>query len=217
MTFDDRQRERDEMVESQLAAPTDRRPPVLDAAVLQAMRRVPRHRFVPDELQELAYDDVPLAIGKGQTISQPYMVAKMTELLEVERGARVLEVGTGSGYQAALLATMGADVVTIETHAELADRAMRTLRELGLEVDLRVGDGHAGAPDRAPFDAIVVTAAPDRVPSALTQQLAERGRLVVPIGRADHQELVRVTRHGDGLREERLFEVRFVPMTGEPR
>ena len=221
MTPHERQRERDEMVESQLAAPPDPREPVLDARVLQAMRRVPRHRFVPPELQELAYADQPLAIGAEQTISQPYMVAKMTELLELERAPpdrapRVLEVGTGSGYQTAVLAELGASVVTLEKDPALAEAAAARLAGLGYAVDARRGDGYRGAPDAAPFDAILVTAAPDHVPAPLLGQLAEGGRLVLPVGRVGGpQELRRIVMSGGRPREDRLFEVRFVPMTGE--
>jgi protein-L-isoaspartate(D-aspartate) O-methyltransferase len=217
----ERQAERDEMVESQLAAPLDPREPVLDPRVLQAMRRVPRHRFVPSELQDLAYSDQPLSIGSEQTISQPYMVAKMTELLELpapreDRRPRVLEVGTGSGYQAAVLAELGAEVITIEKDPGLAASAAARLKELELPVEARVGDGYRGAPDRAPFDAILVTAAPDHVPAPLLEQLAEGGRLVLPVGRpGGPQELRRIVRRGGQTYEDRLFEVRFVPMTGE--
>jgi protein-L-isoaspartate(D-aspartate) O-methyltransferase len=211
-----RQDERDRMVEDQLAAPTDRREPVLDPRVLQAMRRVPRHLFVPAELAADAYDDTPLSIGRGQTISQPYVVAKMTELLEIEPGARVLEVGTGSGYQTAVLAELGAAVVTIERDAELADAARRRLEPWRGRVEILVGDGNAGAPDRAPFDAILVTAAPERIPEALEAQLADGGRLVVPVGPPDgDQQLQRIVRSGSRRIAQRLFAVRFVPMVGD--
>jgi protein-L-isoaspartate(D-aspartate) O-methyltransferase len=213
---DERQAERDRMIEEQLAAPSDRRSPVIDPRVLQAMRRVPRHRFVPDELAPLAYDDSPLSIGRDQTISQPYMVGKMSELLEIDPGAKVLEVGTGSGYQAAVLAAMGTRVVSVERDPSLAEEAKRRLEALGFDVIVRCADGYRGAPEEAPFDAIVVAAAPDHVPKPLLQQLADGGRMIVPIGRSDgEQELRRIVRSGDRMQETRLFPVRFVPMTGE--
>ena len=218
--FEERQRERDEMVETQLAAPPDPRTPVFDSRVLQAMRRVPRHVFVPPDLAAEAYGDQPLAIGGEQTISQPYMVAKMTELLELEPAApgselRVLEIGTGSGYQAAVIAELGAKLVTIERDPALAATAAERLAWLGYQVELRTGDGYRGAPDRAPFDAIVVTAAPDHVPAPLIDQLAEGGRLVIPIGKGGSQQLLRLVKRGGRVIQEKLFEVRFVPMTGE--
>ncbi|MBE7449419.1 MAG: protein-L-isoaspartate(D-aspartate) O-methyltransferase [Kofleriaceae bacterium] len=204
--------ERRRMVEAQLAARG-----VRDPAVLAAMTAVPRHRFVPDDVLPYAYDDTPLSIASGQTISQPYIVAAMTELARVRPGSRVLEVGTGSGYQCAVLAAMGAEVWSIEIHPELTAAAARVLRELGVgedRVHLRVGDGWAGWPEAAPFDAIVVTAAPPLVPPALLAQLAVGGRLVIPVG-VDDQELLLVTRDGPArYREETVFPVRFVPMTG---
>jgi protein-L-isoaspartate(D-aspartate) O-methyltransferase len=216
---DERQVERDQMVEEQIAAPTDKRIPVVDARVLQALRRVARHRFVPAEVADHAYDDSPLAIGGGQTISQPYMVAKMTELLELEPGEKVLEVGTGSGYQAAILVAIGARVVSIERDPQLARVAEARLEELGFagpNLKLVGGDGYRGLPSEAPFDAIVVAAAPDHLPKPLQEQLAEGGRMVVPIGLPDRdQSLLRIVRRGDRFHEERLFTVRFVPMTGE--
>jgi len=218
----DRQADRDLMCEEQLAAPSDRRVPVFDARVLQAMRRVPRERFVDPELAEHAYDDAPLAIGREQTISQPYMVGKMTELLELDLpepgapGPAVLEIGTGSGYQAAVLAALGARVFSIEKDAELARTAARRLAELGYAVEVRCADGYGGWPEQAPFEAILVAAAPDHVPLELERQLAEGGRLVVPVGPRDgEQELLQIRRRGDRFQETRLFPVRFVPMTGE--
>jgi protein-L-isoaspartate(D-aspartate) O-methyltransferase len=215
----DREVERNEMVEEQMAAPADRRAPVVDARVLQALRRIPRHRFVPAEYADRAYDDAPLSIGGGQTISQPYMVGKMSELLEIEPGDKVLEVGTGSGYQAAVLVAIGARVFSIERDPELARAAERRLAELGFagqNLTLVRGDGYRGLPEQAPFDAIVVAAAPDHIPQPLKEQLAEGGRLVVPIGPPDRdQALLRLIRRGDRFHEERLFTVRFVPMTGE--
>ncbi len=201
------------MVEEQLAAPPDRRSAVLSVPVLQAMRAVPRHRFVPRELAARAYADEPLPLGTSQTISQPYIVGKMTELLEVGAGARVLEIGTGSGYQAAVLAQMGARVTSIELDAALAAAASLLFAELRLAVDVRVGDGRLGAADVGPFDAIVVTAASGQLAKAWREQLAEGGRLVAPIGpRKGVQALHRFRRRGAQLVDEPLFAVRFVPL-----
>ncbi len=204
--------ERRRMVQEQLASRD-----ISDARVLAAMAVVPRHRFVPEAMRAHAYSDSPLPIACDQTISQPYVVAAMTQLARVQPGSRVLEVGTGSGYQAAVLAELGAEVWSIEIHAELSAVAEEVLRDLGYgegRVHLRVGDGWAGWPEAAPFDAIVVTAAPPFVPPALVAQLRDGGRLVIPVGVAD-QELRVVTRVHDGqVREESVFPVRFVPMTG---
>lgn len=186
---------------------------ISDPRVLAAMRSVPRHEFVPEHLRAQAYEDRPLPIGEDQTISQPFVVAAMTDLARVEPTARVLEVGTGSGYQAAVLATLAAEVYTIEIIPGLAARAEQTLRRLGFDnIVFRVGDGHAGWPEAAPFDAIVVTAAPAEVPQALLDQLAVGGRLVIPVGDAD-QELLEITRSPTGFRRRSVFPVRFVPMT----
>ncbi len=188
---------------------------VKDPAVLAAMRAVPRHAFVPGELQPYAYEDRPLPIGEHQTISQPYIVALMTELAEVTSGEKVLEVGTGSGYQAAILARMKAEVWSIEIIPALAERARSTLQAQGYAgIHLRAGDGYAGWKEAAPFDAIVVTAAPDHVPQPLIDQLAVGGRLIIPVG-ATYQELIRITRTKEGVRRESIIPVRFVPMTGE--
>ena len=188
---------------------------VKDPRVLAAMRKVPRHEFVPAGERDRAYDDEPVPIGHGQTASQPYIVAVMTELAEVGPGARVLEIGTGSGYQAAVLAEVAGDVYSIELLEPLATRARRTLERLGYgRVHLRHGDGYRGWPDAAPFDAIVVTAAPPEVPKALLEQLAEGGRLVVPVGRTE-QELEVHRRTPDGFRVRRVFPVSFVPMVPE--
>ncbi len=188
---------------------------VRDPRLLAALRAVPRHELVPPEWREEAYRDEPLPIGHGQTISQPYVVAAMTEALDLQPGERVLEIGTGSGYQAAVLAELGTEVFSIEIVPELAERARTDLARLGYaRVRVRAGDGYRGWPEEAPFDAIVVTAAPDHVPEALTEQLAVGGRLVMPLGRGV-QELVRITRTEGGLAREHLFDVRFVPMTGE--
>jgi protein-L-isoaspartate(D-aspartate) O-methyltransferase len=183
-----------------------------DARVLAALRRVPRHRFVAEELAGDAYADCPLPIGSGQTISQPFMVAVMTDLLRLRPGDRVLEIGTGCGYQSAVLAELGARVFSIEVVPELAERARRTLAEMGYgQVTVVQGDGWQGLPAEAPFDRIIVTAAPDRVPEALVEQLAVGGRMVVPVGGAD-QQLRLIEKTEQGVREEELFAVRFVPM-----
>jgi protein-L-isoaspartate(D-aspartate) O-methyltransferase len=188
---------------------------VRDPAVLAAMRKVPRHRFVPESLRSQSYDDRPLPIGLGQTISQPYIVALMTELARPRAGMKVLEVGTGSGYQAAVLGEIVGAVHTIEIVPELGRRAAETLRELGYRnVRVFIGDGFDGRPQDAPFDAIVVTAAPETIPPPLLEQLAFGGRLVIPVGSAE-QELVVVTRSKDGYRRDSVIPVRFVPMTGK--
>jgi protein-L-isoaspartate(D-aspartate) O-methyltransferase len=203
--------ERARMVEEQIVARG-----VRDSAVLEAMRRVPRHEFVPERWRARAYEDQPLPIGAEQTISQPYIVALMTELAAVGPGARVLEVGTGSGYQAAVLATLGAEVYTIEIVESLATSARAALARLGYgAVRVRHGDGWRGWPEAAPFAAIVVTAAPPEVPPALLAQLAPGGRLVIPVGAAD-QELQVHERAADGVHVRRVIPVRFVPMTGGP-
>ena len=186
---------------------------VKDEVVLHAMRRVPRHEFVPEALRDYAYQDRPLPIGHDQTISQPYVVAAMTELAHITRGSRVLEIGTGSGYQSAVLAEVGAEVYSIEIVAPLAERAGATLRALGYDIHLRTGDGYGGWPEAAPFDAIIVTAAPALIPTPLKEQLRVGGRLVIPVGER-HQQLLVITRSEDGYREEDVFPVRFVPMTG---
>ncbi len=187
---------------------------VRDDRVLGAMAAVPRHEFVPKNLAHLAYSDQPLPIGSGQTISQPYIVAAMTELARVRPGARVLDVGTGSGYQAAVLAELGAEVLSIEIVSELAEQATRTLERLGYAgVSVRVGDGSCGAPDSAPFDAIIAAAAPPAVPPALEEQLAPGGRLVLPVGR-DVQDLMVIERTAEGFERWVVFAVRFVPMIG---
>lgn len=189
-----------------------RRRGVVDERVLEAMARVPRERFVPAELERHAYDDGALPIGLDQTISQPTMVAVMCSLLGVGDGDRVLDVGTGSGYAAAVLATMGCEVVGIELLPELARRAQAALTGLGLEVDVRTGDGRLGAPDRAPFAGITVAAAATAVPRALVDQLADGGRLVMPVGDASGQRLVRLTRDGETTHEDWHTFCVFVPL-----
>jgi protein-L-isoaspartate(D-aspartate) O-methyltransferase len=187
-----------------------------DRRVLHAMRTVPRHRFVPDALLDSAYDDSPLPIGFGQTISQPYIVAYMTEQLRVEPTHRVLEIGTGSGYQAAVLATLVKDVYTIEIVPELGERARQTLAALGYtNVHVRVGDGYDGWPDQAPFDRVILTAAPEAIPEPLVRQLAVGGRLIAPVGRFE-QWIRLLTRTPDRVVEETTIPVRFVPLVRKP-
>jgi protein-L-isoaspartate(D-aspartate) O-methyltransferase len=199
------------MVESQIVARGVRDPRVLDA-----MRKVPRHLFVEPSQREQAYEDHPLPIGSNQTISQPYIVALMTELLELPPKARVLEIGTGSGYQSAVLAEMGAEVWSIEIVPELARAASDALERTGYErVQVRAGDGYRGWPEHAPFDGIVVTAAPERIPEPLLDQLAPGGRMVIPVG-GFFQELKVFRKEADGsITEKDIIPVRFVPMTGE--
>lgn len=187
---------------------------VRDPRVLSAMMEVPRHAFVPEHSLGEAYADHPLSIGHGATISQPSLVGVMSEALELSGEERVLEIGTGSGYQAAVLARLAREVDSVEVIPELAERARRVLAELGFSnVRVHVGDGWEGCPARAPFDRVVVTAAPDRLPPALVKQLADGGLLVVPVGRADEeQRLERWRKVGGKLRHEDLGAVRFVPM-----
>lgn len=189
---------------------------IKDKAVLAALHKVPRHRFVPPGSRELAYTDGPLPIGAGQTISQPEIVALMTELIKPEKKFRVLEIGTGSGYQAAVLAECVAQVDSIEVVPALGKKAETVLRDLGYKnVKLRIGDGYEGWAERAPFDAIILTAAPPtEIPRPLLQQLKVGGRLVAPIGR-QWQQLVRITRTTSGFEREVITDVRFVPMTGK--
>ena len=189
-----------------------------DEDVIQAMQNVPRHRFVPDDLLDMAYHDSALPIGYGQTISQPSLVAKMTEMLELQPGEKVLEIGTGSGYQAALLAELGyVEVYTIEIVPELAERAGTILDELGYtDVFTKQGDGYFGWPEHAPFDAIIVTAAPDHLPAPLAEQLAEGGRMVIPIGPPGwYQTLWKFVKEDGKLTAYNMGGVIFVPFTGE--
>jgi protein-L-isoaspartate(D-aspartate) O-methyltransferase len=196
------------MVERQL-----RRRGIADDRVLAAMGRVPREAFVPAPIADRAYDDAALAIGQEQTISQPYIVAAMCELLALEGAEQVLDVGTGSGYAAAVLDELAASVVSIERIPSLAEQARRALDETGhARVEVRIGDGSLGAPDRAPFDAIAVAAATATVPPALYEQLAEGGRLVLPLGGSRGQTLVRITRTPHGPMETAALSCRFVPL-----
>lgn len=209
--YDDLREERLKMVELQIAARG-----IADSRVLEAMRRVPRHEFIPEGYRGEAYGDHPVPIGHDQTISQPYIVAFMTEALKVGPGDRVLEIGTGSGYQAAILAEMDVKVYTIEIIEPLGKRALKTLQQLGYgdRVQARIGDGHAGWADEAPFDGIIVTAAPPELPSPLVKQLAEGGRLVAPVGRF-YQELRIYTKKDGAIELLETLPVRFVPMTGK--
>lgn len=185
---------------------------IKDDRVLLAMGKVPRHLFVPDSMQYRAYDDSALQIGEGQTVSQPFMVAMMTQLLELTGSERVLEIGTGSGYQTAILAEIVREVFTVELIPELSDRARAVLEKLGYRnIHFRVGDGTLGWPEHAPYDAILVSAAPAAVPPALVEQLKLGGQMVIPVG-TDFQELVLVTRKETGWDEQRLIGVRFVPL-----
>ena len=203
----DREDERRRMVTTQLRARG-----LEDERVLGAMARIPRHLFVPDEAAAFAYADEPLPIGRGQTISQPYIVGYMTEALKLKEGDRVLEIGTGSGYQTAVLAEVAGEVWTIELVEELSLRARAVLGKLGCaNVHFRVGDGSAGWPEEAPFDGILVTAAPPEIPAVLESQLAPGGRMIIPVGWGS-QELVLVRREGKAFRRQSLIGVRFVPL-----
>lgn len=190
----------------------------LDPRVLEALRSVPRHAFVPPPLRSEAYGNHPLPIGGGQTISQPFIVAIMSHLLDVEPGEKVYELGTGSGYQAAVLAAMGVEVYSIEIVPRLAERARQTLERLGYEeVHVRAGDGYKGWPEAAPFDGIIVTAAPDHIPHPLVEQLAAGGRMVIPVGErgwVQHLKVLIKTAEGE-LETRDVLPVRFVPVTGD--
>jgi protein-L-isoaspartate(D-aspartate) O-methyltransferase len=199
-----------EMVEDQIE-----RRDVRDKKVLKAMQNVPRHEFVPDHLKKYAYADEPLPIGEDQTISQPYIVAYMTEYLNLEPNHKVLEIGTGSGYQAAVLAEIIDTVYTIEIVEVLATRAKQTLERIGYEnVFVKGGDGYKGWPEHAPFDAIIITAAPTKIPQPLLQQLKVGGHMILPLGDYS-QELVLIEKRENDYKQEKLLPVRFVPMTGE--
>ena len=204
---------RESMVAGQLAS---RLRGITNERVLEAMRQVPRHEFVPEEMRPFAYDDRPLPIGHGQTISQPYIVAFMTESLDPKPNHRVLEVGTGSGYQAAVLARLVKDVYSIEIVAPFAQTARATLERLRIKnVHVRAGDGYKGWPEAAPFDSIIVTCAPDHVPQPLIDQLKDGGSLIIPVGPREVQELYLLEKSGGQMQRRAVLPVRFVPMTGE--
>jgi protein-L-isoaspartate(D-aspartate) O-methyltransferase len=203
---------RQRMVEQQLEGRG-----IADPRVLEAMRSVPRHLFVPEQLADRAYDDSPLPIGNRQTISQPYIVAIMSELLQTSADDTVLEIGTGSGYQAAVLSRLVRNVYSIEIVEELADRARKTLAQHDYDnVVVVTGDGYRGLPEYAPFDGIIVTAAPETIPQPLIDQLAVGARLVIPVGEGDQQLMV-LERDANGIESRKVIPVRFVPMTGETR
>ena len=201
------------MVRDQLSGPGRG---ITNARVLSVMGKVPRQEFVPEQYRSQAYEDGPLPIGYSQTISQPYVVAFMTEQLGPKPTDRVLEIGTGSGYQAAVLAELVAEVYTIEIIEPLAQRAETGLKRLGYKnVTVRAGDGYKGWPEAAPFDAIIVTCAPENVPQPLVEQLKDGGRMIIPVGPAGKQELVLLRKQGNRLEKRATLPVRFVPMTGE--
>lgn len=204
---------RQRMVQEQLTGPGRN---ITDRRVLAAMAKVPRHEFVPQDQRHLAYADSPLPIGFGQTISQPYIVAFMTEILEPRASDRVLEIGTGSGYQAAVLAELVQEVYTIEIVDALARRAEADFQRLGCaNISVRAGDGYQGWPEKAPFDAVIVTCAPEAVPQPLIDQLKDGGRMIIPVGGGGIQELVLLQKQGSGLIKRSVLDVRFVPMTGK--
>jgi protein-L-isoaspartate(D-aspartate) O-methyltransferase len=198
------------MVETQIASRG-----VKDERVLSAMRSVPRHLFVPAAYRGVAYSDCPLPIGRGQTISQPYIVAVMTELLALKPEDRVLEIGAGSGYQAAILANLAKSVISIERISEVAEIARENLSRIGISnVKIITGDGTLGYPEQAPYDAVLITAATPEVPAPLIEQLADGGRLIAPVGSRDLQELVRITKRKDQVIRELFGGVVFVPLLG---
>jgi len=206
-----KENEREEMVVQQIELRG-----VTNIRVLDAMRKVPRHVFVPEPYRTMAYEDTPLPIGEGQTISQPYIIAFMTEALELKPVDKVLEIGTGSGYQAAILAEICDSVFTIEIFGSLVQRAQKTLDSLGYRnIHIRNGNGHAGWIEHAPFDAIIVTCAPSAVPQALKEQLAENGRMIIPVGQTSYQELHLLVKKNGKIKEHRVLPVRFVPMINE--
>lgn len=185
---------------------------IKDKKILDAMRKVPRHEFVPDNMIAYAYNDEPLPIGEGQTISQPYIVAYMTEALELKQGERVLEIGTGSGYQTAILAEIAGEVFTVELISALSEKAQENLEKLKYtNIHFKIGDGTYGWKEHEPYDAIMVTAAPDKVPQLLEEQLKIEGRMIIPVG-STIQELVLVIRGKRKSKKKRLLPVRFVPL-----
>jgi protein-L-isoaspartate(D-aspartate) O-methyltransferase len=203
---------RHKMVEYQIKARG-----IQDARVLEVLRKIPRHLFVPENLKDQAYNDEPLPIGSGQTISQPYIVAYMTEQLHLEGTERVLEIGTGSGYQAAVLAELVQRVYSIEIIPELSYQAQKVLDILGYtNIEFKIGNGYFGWPDAAPFDAIIVTAAPEKIPQTLIDQLKIGGRMIIPVGDF-FQNLYLVEKKEDGIKKENKLPVRFVPLQNEPK
>ncbi len=204
--------ERENMVRKQIEARG-----IQNHAVLQAMRKVPRHLFLPENYRNMAYDDMPLPIGEGKTISQPYIVAYMTEALKLHPTDRILEIGTGSGYQTAILAEVANEVYSIEILPELARRARELLDSLGYsKIHLKMGDGYLGWPEESPFDAIILTAAPPAIPQPLPDQLKLGGRLIAPVG-VDFQQLVLLRKTKEGFEKQNLLPVRFVSMSGRAR
>jgi protein-L-isoaspartate(D-aspartate) O-methyltransferase len=202
------QKKRQEMVWQQI-----QKRGIKNEAVLEAMSKVPRHLFVAPSLRDLAYKDSPLPIDFGQTISQPYIVAYMTEIADIKPTDKVLEIGTGSGYQGAVLSELAQEVYTIEIIPQLAQKASQTFKELGYtNIHLKLGDGYKGWPENAPYDRIIVTAAPEQIPATLIDQLAINGKMVIPIGRI-YQQIIILTKTNDGVKEYRTIPVRFVPMT----
>jgi protein-L-isoaspartate(D-aspartate) O-methyltransferase len=202
--------ERRAMIETQI-----RKRGVSSPRVLEALASVPRHKFVPEKFREFAYADKPLPIGEGQTISQPYMVAAMTDALELAGPERVLEIGTGSGYQAAVLSLLAREVLSVENHTTLALAAQERLTALGYaNVHVHNGDGSAGLPDAAPYDAILVTAGAPEIPQALASQLREGGRIVIPVGDTENQKLMQGMLEYGKLKSRALFDCRFVPLVG---
>jgi protein-L-isoaspartate(D-aspartate) O-methyltransferase len=199
---------REEMVENQL-----RSRDIIDQKVLKVMAKIPREEFVSSGQKSRAYEDGPLSIGSGQTISQPYIVALMTQLLGLKGKEKVLEIGTGSGYQAAVLSYLAGEVYSIERHQELLEQARKTLDKLGIKnIKLKLGDGSRGWPKAAPFEAIIVTAAAAKIPKALTDQLADSGRLLIPVGRGYWQDLIRLTKKGKKFKKESFGGCVFVPL-----
>ena len=208
---DDYYSERVKMVNSQIKARG-----VKNQQVLKAMEKVPRHLFVPSNLQNQAYNDNPLQIGEGQTISQPYIVGFMTAALEPDSTYRVLEIGTGSGYQAAILGEICDSVFTIEIFESLGESAAKILEKLGYQnIKVKIGDGYQGWPDKAPFDAIIVTCSPTQIPDPLTKQLKEGGKMIIPVGHSYQQELILLNKENGILKKKKVLPVRFVPMIDE--
>jgi len=202
---------RDRMVENQIKSRG-----INDQDVIRAMKTVKRHEYVPQQFRNRAYSDRPLSIGQGQTISQPFIVAHMTELLDVDKNDKILEIGTGSGYQAAVLAEITSNVYSVEIVEELAERARKTLHEQGYRnIHLKIGDGYKGWKEHAPFDGIIVTCSPSDVPEPLKEQLAENGRMVIPVGGVLIQELVVLKKKDGKLKRSRISNVRFVPMVDD--